>query len=103
MVDKVLDWKSYDYIRAIKNVTVNEPFFQGHFPSHPVMPGVMIVEALAQAAGVLAYLSDQNTSKEHLFYLALIENAKFRKMVLPGDTLQLDVQFKVNKNKFVKV
>jgi 3-hydroxyacyl-[acyl-carrier-protein] dehydratase len=103
MIDKVTDWKSYDYIHAWKNITINEPFFQGHFPSRPVMPGVLIVEALAQAAGVLAYLSDNKNHEDHLFYLALIENAKFRKMVLPGDTLKLDVHFKVSKNRFVKV
>jgi 3-hydroxyacyl-[acyl-carrier-protein] dehydratase len=67
------------------------------------MPGVLVVEALAQAAGVLAYLSAGDNYNDHLFYLALIENAKFRKMVLPGDTIKLNVHFKVRRNRFFKV
>lgn len=103
LIDKVIEWVPFESIVAIKNVTVNEPYFQGHFPGEPVMPGVLMVEALAQAAGVLAYLSEENTYKDHLFYLAAIENAKFRRMIVPGDTLKLIVNFKACKNRFVKV
>jgi 3-hydroxyacyl-[acyl-carrier-protein] dehydratase len=103
LIDKVIEWVPFESIIAIKNITINEPYFQGHFPGEPVMPGVLMVEALAQAAGVLAYLSEGNTYKDHLFYLATIENAKFRKMIVPGDTLKLVVNFKACKNRFVKI
>src|SRR5262245_60786996 len=76
-------------LRALKNVTINEPFFTGHFPKQAVMPGVLIVEALAQAAGILAYKS--TNAIDALFYLGSIENARFKKMVVPGDQLHLQV------------
>ena len=95
LVDRVLDVQSGQYVRAIKNVTFNEPFFPGHFPHRPVMPGVMIIEALAQAAGVLAFktakvVPDTNTR----FYFVAIDNARFRKPVEPGDQLVLKVTLK---------
>ena len=74
---------------GIKNVTINEPFFQGHFPGHPVMPGVLVIEALAQAGGILTQLSHQAGTDGKLFYLVKIDNAKFSKMVVPGDRLEL--------------
>ena len=90
MVDRVLDYEPGKYIRALKNVTCNEPFFPGHFPHRPVMPGVMIIEALAQAAGILAFrtagiIPDENTR----FYFVGIDKARFRKPVEPGDALIL--------------
>lgn len=78
-------------IRAIKNVTFNEPFFQGHFPGHPVMPGVLVIEALAQAAGVLTALASNPGQQANLYYLAKIDNARFNKTVGPGDQLVLEV------------
>lgn len=88
LLDRVVEM-SADKIVAIKNVTMNEPFFVGHFPGHPVMPGVLIVEALAQAAAVLALW--QAEGKMQGVYLAAVESAKFRKPVTPGDQLRLEV------------
>ena len=79
---------------AYKNVTINEPFFQGHFPGHPVMPGVLVIEALAQAGGLLTQLSRVADGAGKLFYLVKIDNAKFSKMVVPGDRLDLEVMLK---------
>ena len=80
---------------AYKHVTANEQFFQGHFPGRPVMPGVLVVEALAQAGGLLTQLSKQDgDDMEQLFYLVKVDNAKFSRMVVPGDRLDLDVELK---------
>jgi 3-hydroxyacyl-[acyl-carrier-protein] dehydratase len=94
MVDRVLECVPGKTIRALKNVTVNEPFFPGHFAHRPVMPGVLILEALAQAAGILAFrtagvIPDENTR----FYFVGIDNARFRKPVEPGDQLLLYAEF----------
>ena len=93
LVDRVLEIIPDQSIRAIKAVSINEPFFQGHFPGRPIMPGVLIVEALAQAAGVLAIdaLGLEGTGK--LVYFMAIEGAKFRTPVEPGVLLTLDVEF----------
>ena len=93
LVDRVLECRKGESIRALKNVTYNEPFFPGHFPHRPVMPGVMIIEALAQTAGILAFLTagvipDQDTR----FYFVGIDKARFRRPVEPGDQLMLHVQ-----------
>jgi 3-hydroxyacyl-[acyl-carrier-protein] dehydratase len=93
LVDRVLECVSGKYVHALKNVTFNEPFFQGHFPHRPVMPGVMIIEALAQAAGILAFktvgvVPDDDTR----FYFVAIDQARFRKPVEPGDQLVLTAQ-----------
>jgi len=92
LVDRVLELESGARIVAIKNVSFNEPFFQGHFPGHPVMPGVLIIEALAQAAAVLTYIT-LNTSYPQgtLFYFAGIDGARFKRRVTPGDQLRLEV------------
>jgi 3-hydroxyacyl-[acyl-carrier-protein] dehydratase len=99
LVDRVIECLPGSSIRALKNVTYNEPFFPGHFPSRPVMPGVMIIEALAQTAGILAFCTagkrpDENTR----FYFAGIDKARFRRPVVPGDqlilTARLDRNFK---------
>jgi 3-hydroxyacyl-[acyl-carrier-protein] dehydratase len=90
LIDRVLQFVPEKSLLGIKNVTINEPFFEGHFPTKAVMPGVLIVEALAQAAGILAYKST-GTSSDALFYLGAIENARFKKMVVPGDQLHLQV------------
>ena len=91
LLDKVIECKRGDAITAIKNVTVNEAFFQGHFPDTPVFPGVLILEALAQASGVLV-LSDpeMRPSQESLFLFVGIENARFKRPVVPGDQLRLE-------------
>lgn len=95
LVDRVVELAPGKRIVAIKNVTLNEPFFIGHFPGHPVMPGVLIVEALAQASGLLIGLSGTHAGKEdRIFYLAKVDNARFLKPVVPGDQLRLDVVMK---------
>jgi 3-hydroxyacyl-[acyl-carrier-protein] dehydratase len=97
LVDRVLDFQPDPppRIRALKNVTFNEPFFQGHFPGHPVMPGVLILEAMAQAAGCLAHLAQStDTGKRQLFYLVKIDKARFSQIVIPGDQLIFEVEQK---------
>jgi 3-hydroxyacyl-[acyl-carrier-protein] dehydratase len=90
LVDRVLECTPGKSIVAIKNVTYNEPFFVGHFPQRPVMPGVLIVEAMAQAAGILAQLSSgTRVDERHLYYLVGVDNARFKRPVEPGDQLQL--------------
>jgi 3-hydroxyacyl-[acyl-carrier-protein] dehydratase len=89
LVDRIVELEA-DRVVGIKNVTANELFFQGHFPDFPVMPGVLIVEAMAQAAGVLVLKSMPDRDKK-LVLLVAIENAKFRKPVVPGDTLRLEM------------
>ena len=93
LVDRVLDWEADKTITAIKNVTVNEEFFQGHFPHKPVMPGVLMIEALAQTAALLSFLSmgvkpDENS----VVYLVGIDNTRFKRPVEPGDQLKMDVE-----------
>lgn len=97
LVDRVLECRPGESIRALKNVTINEPFFGGHFPGNPVMPGVLIVEALAQAAGILCFVTanvipDQSTR----FYFVGIDKARFRRPVVPGD--QVLLQAKVERS-----
>jgi len=90
LVDRVLECKPGESIRALKNVTYNEPFFPGHFPVRPVMPGVMIIEALAQAAGILTFVTAGVVPKQGTkFYFVGIDKARFRKPVEPGDQLVL--------------
>jgi 3-hydroxyacyl-[acyl-carrier-protein] dehydratase len=92
LVDRVLELEPGVRISAIKNVSVNEPFFQGHFPEHPVMPGVLMIEALAQAAAVLTYVTMKTSYPEGtLFLFAGIDGARFKRPVGPGDQLRLDV------------
>lgn len=92
LVDRVVEIAPGQKLSAYKNVTANEPFFNGHFPGHPVMPGVLILEALAQASAILAYRSEGMDPARKVTYLMGIDNAKFRKPVVPGDRLQLDVE-----------
>ena len=95
LVDRVLDYELGKWLKAVKNVTINEPFFQGHFPNHPVMPGVLVLEALAQASGVLAQLAvEQDPTANPLFYLVKIDKARFSRVVTPGDQLVLIVEQK---------
>jgi len=92
LVDRVLSLEPMKTLVAVKGVTVNEPFFAGHFPGHPVMPGVLILEALAQAAALLAKASMANDPGDKVTYLMAIDNARFRKPVVPGDSLELRVE-----------
>ena len=93
LVDRVLTCEPGKAIEAVKNVTINEPFFQGHFPHHPVMPGVLIMEALAQAAGILSFKTMGTKPDENsVFYFVGIDNARFKKPVTAGDQLHLHVE-----------
>jgi len=95
LVDRVLDFTPNKKLTALKNVSINEPFFQGHFPGHPVMPGVLIIEALAQASGLLVFLSaQQQKSSQPMYYLVKVDDAKFSQLVVPGDQLILEVELK---------
>ena len=99
MVDRVLSYVPGQEIVAVKNVTVNEPFFQGHFPSHPVMPGVLILEAMAQTAAVLSFKThEQKVDDGSVYYLVGIDGARFKRPVTPGDRLIL----KARVERFVK-
>ena len=91
LVDKVVDMDGYQSARGIKNVTMNEPHFQGHFPAKPIMPGVTIVEAMAQTAAVMVGAALKMEDRELLVYFMAIDTCKFRRMVVPGDVLELKV------------
>jgi len=99
LIDRVLELDKGKRIVAIKNVTYNEPFFQGHFPGRKIMPGVLIIEALAQAGGILLFHSIPDPENK-FFFLSKIDNAKFRKPVVPGDQLKLEVEIVKLKSKF---
>ncbi len=96
LVDRVVELEPHVRIRALKNVTFNEPFFQGHFPGHPVMPGVLVIEAMAQAAGLLTQLSEgeYREGERPMYYLVKVDNARFSRTVGPGDQLSLEVTLK---------
>ncbi|HEX5357877.1 MAG TPA: 3-hydroxyacyl-ACP dehydratase FabZ [Aquabacterium sp.] len=98
MVDRVLEIEKNVRIRALKNVTINEPFFQGHFPTRPVMPGVLMLEALAQAAALLAFdARGEGADEDSVYYFVGIDGARFKRPVEPGDQLILDVAMDRNK------
>ena len=93
LVDRVIEFEADKRIVAIKNVTINEPQFTGHFPMTPVFPGVLIVEALAQASGILAFKSRNRTLEDgYIYYLAGTDKTKFKRSVVPGDQLRLEVE-----------
>ena len=92
MIDKVVDVVPDKSATGIKNVTINEPFFQGHFPARPVMPGVLIIEAMAQTAGVLVVHTVGSIAEGKLVYFMSIDSARFRRPVVPGDVLRIEVQ-----------
>jgi 3-hydroxyacyl-[acyl-carrier-protein] dehydratase len=102
MIDRIEEVNGDESAVGIKNVTMNEHFFQGHFPGNPVMPGVLIIEAMAQTAGVVVckHMKSENTNK--IVYFMAIENARFRKPVLPGDTLRLHVKKLQNRRQVWK-
>jgi 3-hydroxyacyl-[acyl-carrier-protein] dehydratase len=96
MVDRVIESSEGESLSALKNVSVNEPFFQGHFPNQPIMPGVLILEALAQATGLLAFSSKVVDHKNKIYMLVGIDKARFRGQVVPGDQIILNVRLKRN-------
>jgi len=94
LVDKIISYEPHQSLVAIKNVTFNEPFFQGHFPNKPVMPGVLIIEAMAQASGLLGCLStNREDEDDSLYYLVGVDRVRFRRPVVPGDQLVLTVEY----------
>lgn len=93
LLDRIIDMELGKSVVALKNISMNEPFFTGHFPNRPVMPGVLMLESMAQAAAVLAYKSTNTKPSDGiLFYFATIENARFKRVVIPGDQLRLEVK-----------
>lgn len=103
LVDRILEYELGKNIVALKNVTINEPFFQGHFPGEPVMPGVLILESMAQVGCVLAYLSDEENLADKIFYFTGLDGARFRQKVVPGDQLKIKVEIVKRKKQFVKL
>ncbi len=94
MIDRVKEFEAHKRIVALKNVSANEPYFQGHFPHRPIMPGVLILEAMAQAAGILVFRSGGTKPDENsVYYYVGIDNARFKKPVVPGDQLEIEVLF----------
>ena len=101
LVDSVLAYEPMQNIVATKNITINEPYFNGHFPGNPIMPGVLILEALAQASGILSSLSRKPKDGHYfMYYFAGIDKAKFKHMVIPGDQLRLEVKLLSTKQGF---
>jgi 3-hydroxyacyl-[acyl-carrier-protein] dehydratase len=92
MVDRIREIHGDDSCIGVKNVTINEPHFQGHFPQHPVMPGVLLIEGMAQTAGALCVFAQEGAMRPKLVYFMTIDNAKFRKPVIPGDTVEYHVR-----------
>jgi 3-hydroxyacyl-[acyl-carrier-protein] dehydratase len=103
LVDRILELEPGDRIKALKNVTMNEPYFQGHFPGKPVMPGVLIIEALAQAGGILAYESNSASHRDQLIYFMGMDKVRFRKPVVPGDQLIFEAKITKMRTKVAKM
>jgi 3-hydroxyacyl-[acyl-carrier-protein] dehydratase len=97
LVDRIIEHDPGKKIVGLKNVTINEPFFPGHFPGHPVMPGVLIIEAMAQVGGILAYLASSDEIRQKVCYFVAIDNAKFRRPVMPGDQLRIEMEAVSNR------
>ena len=102
LVDRILELELGDRAVGLKNVTINEPFFQGHFPIDPIMPGVLILESMAQVGGILAYLTDQDKFEGDLVYFAGLDKVRFRRKVVPGDQLIVKVEIVKRKGKIYK-
>jgi beta-hydroxyacyl-ACP dehydratase FabZ len=102
LVDRIIETDGSTHMVGLKNVTINEPFFQGHFPEHPVMPGVLLVEALAQV-GVLLLLSSDETRNSKLVYFSGIDKCRFRQPVVPGDQLRMEVTVLKQRDRYYKM
>lgn len=103
LVDRILELTPGKNVVGLKNVSINEPFFQGHFPGTPIMPGVMILEAMGQTAGVLAIASIKERKETTLMYFMGMDNIKFRKMVVPGDQLIMELEVLKQRAKVMKL
>jgi len=97
LIDRIVKIKKSEYLYAIKNVTINEPFFQGHFPYKPIFPGVLILESIAQASGFLGLKSFKNVRSNAFYYLVSIDNVRFKKIVIPGDQMLIKVIIEKHK------
>lgn len=102
LIDRILETDGASYMVGLKNVTINEPFFQGHFPDHPVMPGVLLVEALAQVGVVLLLNGDQSRNSK-LVYFSGIDKCRFRQPVVPGDQLRIEVTVLKQRDRYFKM
>jgi beta-hydroxyacyl-ACP dehydratase FabZ len=102
LVDRIVETDGSSYMVGLKNVTINEPFFQGHFPNHPVMPGVLLVEALAQV-GVILLLNDDPDRESKLVYFSGIDKCRFRQPVVPGDQLRIEVAVLKQRDRYYKM
>jgi len=102
LIDRILDFKIFHYLQALKNCTIDEPFFQGHFLEKPVFPGVLIIEAMTQAAAILIYKSTGILNINKLYYFVGIENARFKKNIIPGDQIFIQVIYLKNKKNLIK-
>jgi 3-hydroxyacyl-[acyl-carrier-protein] dehydratase len=103
LVDKVTRLELGNSIAGIKNVTINEPFFEGHFPGHPIMPGVLIVEAMAQLSGILAFKTrERRPADGSIYYLAGTDGTRFKRPVRPGDQLVMEAEFTANRRHVMK-
>ena len=103
LVDRILEMIPDERVVGLKNVTMNEPFFQGHFPGRPVMPGVLIIEAMAQVGGILAYSTIAEEGERRLIYFMGIDKARFRKPVVPGDQILFEVNLIQRRSKVFKM
>lgn len=103
LVDRILEIELGNSIKGLKNVTINEPFFTGHFPSEPVMPGVLIMEGMAQAGAILAYLTEKEKIGNSLVYFAGMDGVRFRRKVVPGDQIIYDLKVLKRKSKLFKI
>lgn len=102
LIDRILDFKIFDYLKALKNCTINEPFFQGHFLHEPIFPGILLIEAMTQAAAVLMYKSENVLSINKLYYFVGIEQARFKKNIIPGDQIFIEVLYLKKKRNLIK-
>ena len=102
LVDRILEVTDATRVVGLKNVTINEPFFQGHFPGHPIMPGVLIVEAMAQTGGVLLLSSVEHPQDKVVYFMSL-DNVKFRKPVVPGDQIRMEVELVQNRGRTIRL
>lgn len=102
LVDRILSVKKFKYLTAIKNCTINEPFFRGHFLEEPVFPGVLMIEAMTQAAAILIYKSTGELKINKLYYFVGIDKTRFKKIVIPGDQIFIKVIFSKSKKNFIE-
>ncbi|ANZ22460.1 beta-hydroxyacyl-ACP dehydratase [Buchnera aphidicola (Diuraphis noxia)] len=102
LIDRVIKLDIFKYLKAIKNCTVNEPYFQGHFSTNPIFPGVLIIEAMVQAAGILIYKSIGQLNINTLYYFVGVDNVRFKKFVVPGDQIAIETMFLKSKKNILK-